>query len=354
MKNEMLNEAKAPICVGNGLVALDVIIGSEGTSHAQFLAGGSCGNVMTILSYLGWNSYPIARLSNNVAGDLLFQDLQKWNVKDDLLQISGTGSTPVIIHRILKDKKGDPKHRFEFRNPEDGKYLPSYKPCLAKSVPTIIQMVPCSNVFYFDRINRASIDLAKAYKAKGTTIFFEPSSIKDQRGFEQSLELADVLKFAQDRIPEYDLLYPIASVPLEIQTLGSLGLKYRRKGEKSWTKLEGYSIENVVDAAGAGDWSTSGIIMNLFKNEGTILMELSSEKIEFALHFGQALSAMNCTFEGARGLMYEVSRQELVLMISHIVTSSKHTINVGNREKSNANNQFRVRKISSLFATTDK
>ncbi|QEK50680.1 carbohydrate kinase [Pedobacter aquae] len=354
MKNEALNSTIVPTCVGNGLVALDVIIGFEGNNQAQFLAGGSCGNVMTILSYLGWNSYPIARLSNNVAGDLLFQDLQKWNVKDDLLQITETGSTPVIIHRILKDKKGDPKHRFEFRNPEDGKYLPSYKPCLAKSVPTIIETVPHSNVFYFDRINRASIDLAKAYKATGTTIFFEPSSVKDQKGFQQSLELADVLKFAQDRIPEYDLLYPVASVPLEIQTLGSLGLKYRKKGEKSWTKLAGYSIENVIDSAGAGDWLTSGIIMNLFKNKGSNLSELSTDKIEFALHFGQALSAMNCTFEGARGLMYEVPRQELILMISHIVSSSKHIINLGNRVKTFSHNDLGVRKISSLFATAHR
>lgn len=346
--------SSSPVCVGNGLVALDVIINSQDSNHAQFLAGGSCGNVMTILSFLGWQSYPIARLSNNVAGDLLYQDLLRWKVNDDLLDMSNDGSTPIIIHRILKDKKGETKHRFEFKNPEDGKYLPSYKPCLAKSVPTILERVAKTNVFFFDRINRASIDLARAYSANGAIVYFEPSSIKDEKGFEASCRIADVVKFSEDRIPDFDNIYPVAIAPLEIQTLGSNGLKYRRKGQSTWIFLRGYAIDNLTDAAGAGDWSTAGIITNLFKIPQVKIADISDESLHFAIQYGQALSALNCTFEGARGLMYNVNRQELNLMISHIVSSSKTTISSGSRAKQQVRQLDLDVKISSLFAKINR
>ena len=217
--NKSMNQSQNPVCIGTGLVALDVIISSLSNSPTQFLAGGSCGNVLTILSYLGWSTFPIARLSNNVATELLLEDLEKWNVHNDFLKIDNTGSTPVIIHRILKDLKGQPKHRFEFKNPENGKYLPSFKPCLAKSVTQIVEASQTPNVYYFDRINRASIELAKEYKNNGAIIFFEPSSIKDLKGFNECVMVADIVKFSDDRITNYEDYFPTAKAGFEVQTL---------------------------------------------------------------------------------------------------------------------------------------
>jgi fructokinase len=343
-----VNSHKKPICIGTGLVALDVVINSGDTNSTQFYAGGSCGNVLTILSYFGWDSYPIARLSNNVAADLLMQDFSKWQVKDGLLTFTEDGSTPIIIHRILKDKLGTPKHRFEFRNPEDGSYLPSYKPCLAKSVPSIVIQSPKPNIFFFDRINRASIDLAKEYKSKGAIIYFEPSSAKDVNGFRKCLEIADVVKFSEDRIPEYDSLQPIATTKLEIQTLGAKGIKYRKKGASKWIFVSGYAIENVIDSAGAGDWFTAGFLYWLFRRKVDI-SKIPNELLLEALNFGQVSGSLNCTFEGARGLMYNVNRNDLVLLIEHLVSSgikiippTKHVVKPKRTERS--------LKISSLFA----
>lgn len=343
------NNSQHPICIGTGLVALDVVIsGNPDVVPTQFFAGGSCGNVLTILSYLGWTTYPIARLSDNMATELLLQDLEKWNVKDDLLTFTKDGSTPIIIHRILKDKHGAPKHRFEFRNPEDGSYLPAYKPCLAKSVIEIVEKSATPKLFYFDRINRASIELAKAYKGAGTIIYFEPSSAKDLKGFKECLEIADILKFSDDRIPDYDHLYPAAQASIEIQTLGERGLKFRRRGECSWNQLPSYSIDNVVDSAGAGDWCTAGIIMNLFKTHSK-LSEVKDSELTYALRFGQALSALNCTFEGARGLMYNINRHDLLLSVQHFVNSA--ALKIPQRSKAAISYQSNVKqlKIASLF-----
>ena len=298
--DNLMNNKVDSVCVGTGLVALDVVISSNSDHVTRFYAGGSCGNVITILSYLGWNSYPIARLSNNPASSLLMEDLQKWHVKEALLTFTDDGSTPIIIHRILKDSSGAPKHRFEFRNPEDGTYLPSYKPCLSKAVPSIVETGIVPNVFYFDRINRASINLAKEYKAKGAIIFFEPSSMRDLKGFKECLAVADVVKFSHDRISGY---------------------------EDSYT-----------------------IIINLF-SAGVKLQSLSKEDIGIALQFGQALSALNCTFEGARGLMYNIGRNDLILSVQHILDSHIKKIPQRSQPLLTYHNSNKEVKISSLFAT---
>ena len=57
-----------PVCLGTGLVVLDVVMNGNPHSRSKVWAGGSCGNVLTILSYLGWNAFPITRLGNDDAG----------------------------------------------------------------------------------------------------------------------------------------------------------------------------------------------------------------------------------------------------------------------------------------------
>ena len=44
----------APVCVGSGFVALDIVQGESGSFAAT---GGSCGNVMAILAWLGWSAH---------------------------------------------------------------------------------------------------------------------------------------------------------------------------------------------------------------------------------------------------------------------------------------------------------
>lgn len=352
MKTKKEENLHTPICVGNGLVALDVVISNAPNSSTQFFAGGSCGNVITILSYLGWNSFPIARLSRNVAAELLVEDLHKWKVKDDLVTTTQDGSTPIIIHRILKDNHGIPKHRFEFRNPEDGSYLPSYKPCLAKSVESIIEKVPHANVFYFDRINRASIDLAKAYKLNGAIVVFEPSNCKDVKGFNECLKVADIVKFSNDRINTYDELYDTGQVFLEIQTLGEKGLKYRRQGKKIWKTLPSYIIKNVVDSAGAGDWCTAGTLLKLFELNRNSLNKMSEQEIKSALRFGQILSALNCTYEGARGLMYNVKKGQLFEFVNQVLDDNILELpNVFKKSNVVFSESEKSLRISALFAS---
>jgi sugar/nucleoside kinase (ribokinase family) len=351
MKNKSLSSEKhsAGICIGTGLVALDVVISSDPDIPVGFFAGGSCGNVLTILSYLGCQSYPIARLSCNQASEILAEDLRRWNVHTDLLKFSTDGSTPIIIHRIVKDKSGMRKHKFEFRNPEDGKYLPAYKPVLAKSVPDVLIDSPKPSFFYFDRMNRASLDLAIQYKDLGATIIFEPPSMKDRKMFDKCLQVADIIKFSIDRVPEFSIAFPIGQTLLDIETLGSRGLRYRVKGSPKWVSLAAFDAREVMDAAGAGDWCTAGIIFQLLRS-GTTLPNASAYELNQALSFGQALGAINCNFEGARGAMYKMNAVHLQSEARSIMVEGKvstFSVNSPTHETKSANPRLT---ISSLYA----
>ena len=305
-----------PICTGTGLLALDIILNGSPQTPSKFQAGGSCGNVLTILSYLGWETFPIARLADNNTSMKLLSDLERWKVNTDLIVKKKEGSTPIIIHRISKDKDGKPKHKFEFKDPLTGVWLPHYKPVIAKDVEEIVKKHPIANVFYFDRVNRAAIELAKINKTNGALVVFEPSSISDIKLFRQALEVSHILKFAYDRIKNYEKLFPIQQTKLEIITLGKYGLRYRfskTKRAKNWILLDSYKLDDKVllDSVGAGDWCTAGIIASLGKNGIISFNSSKSSDVENALQYGQVLGAINCCFDGARGIMYNIDKETL-------------------------------------------
>ncbi len=108
---------KRSICIGTGLVALDIVMNNKPDTHLKLYAGGSCGNVLAILSFLNWETFPIARLKNNKASLEILNDLGRWNINTSLISQTNDGSTPIIIQRIRIDKDGNSSHRFEFRNP---------------------------------------------------------------------------------------------------------------------------------------------------------------------------------------------------------------------------------------------
>src|SRR4030043_1831428 len=147
-----------PVCIGAGLIVLDVVINGDPKSPPKLWTGGSCGNVLTILSYLGWKSYPLARLRDDVAAEELVKDLKKWKVRTSLISRNGSGNTPIIIEKIGTRRSGVPWHRFEWVCPNCGSWFPRYKPILARDIGQIGIRIPRSQVFFFDRVLRSSFE----------------------------------------------------------------------------------------------------------------------------------------------------------------------------------------------------
>ena len=112
-------------------------------------------------------------------------------------------------------------------------------------------------------------------------------------------------------------------MPLEIQTLGPEGLRYRRAEHRtngSWRYLPAFQVSDVVDEAGAGDWCTSGIIQILGQCGADSFLKAADSEITKALKYGQALAAVTCQYISPRGAMYALSPEQLCKIVRELTT----------------------------------
>ena len=81
----------------------------------------------------------------------------------------------------------------------------------------------------------------------------------------------------------------------------------------------------MADAAGSGDWLSAGLIHRMFGGSSAIP---ARHGIESALRFGSALAAANCSFVGARGMMYSMARGR-ALALAERIASGRKAVHVG-------------------------
>lgn len=289
------------IIVGAGLISLDVLIRDGERLPVSYYVGGTCGNVMMILAHMGWDAYPIARLDGTKDTTRLLADMKRNSVHTDYIT-TNDGKTPVIVQRNFINKDGVPTHRFESRN-NMGRFYLDFKSLTMKQADAVIARIDfVPKVFFFDRVSPAILKLANAFKEKGSVVFFEPSSRGgDVKTFNKCVEVSDVVKFSDQRIKDYHQFDGVADI-LFIQTQGAEGLIYRLNSD--WNHLEPVHNDNVVDTAGAGDWTAAALINELYKDkEKQEIFNFTPAAIAEALNAAQRIGAQSCSYEGSRGMM---------------------------------------------------
>ena len=311
-------------CVGSGLVTLDIVVDTEYPNQYITLSGGSCGNVMAILAYLGWRTYPITRLGRDRAARIVLDDFTHFGVDTTFIIRETTVTTPTIIEDVSNSKNGSGTHSYTLRCPTCGTHLLRYRAISQDLVKRAMNEVSQPQVFYFDRLSSGILKLARHYRHQGALIVFEPSGIKDEKLFSMAAHLTHILKYSGERLSDVSRVLGDYSVPLEIQTLGGGGLRYRtRQGKERrtlWKHMPAFQVSDVVDEAGAGDWCTSGIIHSLGRYGAASFWRTRSRGIGKALELGQALAAVNCRFRSARGVMYSLSLKELNTSVQELAT----------------------------------
>ena len=291
------------IAVGAGLISLDVLIWDGQRVPISYYVGGTCGNVMMILAHLGWEAFPIARLDGTKDGVRVLEDMKRHNVHTDFVSTQD-GKTPVIVQRNFINKDGIPTHKFESRN-NIGRFYLDFKSLTLKQANEVIERIDfVPKVFFFDRVSPAILKLATTFKEKGSVIFFEPSSRGgDVKRFNQCVEVADIVKFSDQRIKDVEQ-FEVCKDKLFIQTQGDKGLIYRHNSE--WRHLAPVTNDKVVDTAGAGDWTAAALINNLFKDKVMFgICNLFESDLKTALKQAQKVGAESCSYEGARGMMQQ-------------------------------------------------
>ena len=318
-----------PRVYGTGLIVLD-LVESEVHPSTRLWAGGTCGNVLSILAFLGWDALPVSRLRRDPAAEYVRSDLSRSGVRLDFLHLEPASDTPVIYQRIRKDSAGIPFHTFSWVCPGCGGRFPRYSPVTQATAQRIAGELLEPTVFFFDRVSRGSLTLAQTCAERGAVVVFEPSGIGDPALFAEALKTTHILKYSHERMrSSMDLVLPElwrGAPVLEIETLGRGGLRYRCHtndySAPTWELVRSYNVPGLRDTSGAGDWSTAGVVSQLSRGGVAGLLRADRSQVLEALAFGQALGAWNCGFEGARGGMETVDREELLSIIAQVIEAN--------------------------------
>lgn len=325
-KLKPLRPGRDPVVIGTGLVALDVVIPGDMNTDPYLCAGGTCGNVLTALAFLGWQAYPVARLSTDGASKRVAEDLRHWCVKTDFVTFDQDGSTPVVVQHIHNTEGGEPSHSFSRKCPKCGAFLPWYKAVRVADVAGLVPKLPTPHVFFFDRTSRGALSLAMESRDRGAIVVFEPSAASDPNHLQEALDLSHIVKVSSDRLASNEAVLTSNAPRIVIETLGNAGLKLRYKnsasegGNKKWHQLRPVPTESLRDTAGAGDWCTAGIIYMLGAMGAKGLDDITLDEVQQAIRVGQAMASWTCGFDGPRGGMYTVSKLDFLTSVSGFLT----------------------------------
>lgn len=305
-ERELLSNGDGASCWGIGFVAMDVI-DLEGERFAA--VGGSCGNVLAILAWLGWTARPIARLGDDATGDFIREELRGLGVDVTSLSEEKGVRSPIVLQRFPTSRDGTRTHRFSLTCPGCGRWLPRHRSVTLAQSKSLACGGDAPDVYYFDRVSPASLRLAETARSLGALVVFEPSSADAEPKFQRAVDACHVLKYSQERLGHMPDLRYAASPALIVETLGEAGLRYRWRGR--WSRLAAFPVKNIVDAAGSGDWCTATLIHRMGRNGAEPFVRSTVSAIEAALQDGQAAAAVNCGFLGARGAMQVLTLCEL-------------------------------------------
>ena len=307
-----MTDVQAPAVFGTGLIALDLVVSLDSSADVKASAGGSCGNVLSILAYLGWSSFPIARLNGDAASQRVRADFRRWKVQLKYVSCGPSAHTPIIVQERKVGRDGKPRHRFTWSCPQCGEWLPAFKPVTRDAIDIVSSALNSAKVFFLDRLSSAAIALAEKAASNGALVVFEPSGRSTDKLRNQAFRVSHIVKYSDQRIGDLPGVFDgETSVLVEIQTLGEEGLRYRHRLGRSkmhWLHLDAVAAPELVDTCGSGDWCTAGLIATVGRSGQQGLEDAGASGLRSALKYGQALAAWNCGFEGARGGMYGLSK----------------------------------------------
>lgn len=324
MSKKKHSSKKAPTITGAGLIVLDAII-NNGSKIPIFKTGGTCGNVIAGLSFLGWKGTSISRTGMDTAGKILIEDLLENGVDVSYITREKNLSTPRIIEN-LKSNGRVAKHSFYLYCPTCRAFLPRFRSPRLDAISDILNAGKIPDVYFFDRVTPATLKLARVYRDMGALIFFEPSNLKYNTKLEEAIRLSHILKFSDneentnihdfENTPTIEKIKPV--VPnLIIRTLGEKGLFSSFKGSKKWQFQKSFKLNVLYDSCGAGDWCTVGFLFHLqelAKEHNISLLDVLEKKIlvKNALVFAQKLATLSCEFIGARGLSNSLDKKKIL------------------------------------------
>lgn len=314
----------SPRILGVGLLCLDIIRYAD-TIH--YCAGGSCGNIISSLAYMGCDSTLLSWPSSDLAYEIINHNLSQVGVKQIFFEESSS-LTPRIIENLTFNEDKYYSHDFLFCCPNCGKKLPRLKKPRVKDIETLLTSFSDYDVLYYDRISPGIKYLNSKFKHNKKWVIYEPNSSRNQIAFIKNSLTSNIVKFSHEKVSMQlaDNLRKVSSdsdIILIVQTMGEQGLRfsYRKRNNQlsKWINIPPQPVSKLIDTVGAGDWCTSGLISSLLSNTRSCPKWFKKDELVAALQYGQALAAISCSFIGAQGLLYaDPSKDEISLFRDRI------------------------------------
>ena len=320
-------------CMGTGNFSFDIItqqeypsgfvVGKRNKSEERILKmeiGNTCGNVMTMLPYLGVKTFPVAKFDMSPQGYQMKRDMKAYGA--DVRFVSNTLSGGTTILRCVHKLDIDGKPRMGHKGSTAGKpwngpsARPSRKYLSSKGgeVEALVESMDFTpDVFFFDIAQAGHRILAERLREKGTLVYFECDSdghkIEDEksrkaayRAFLRCVEASDVVKMSGEHIQDLGFAdaYPDK---LFIQTLSAEGLRFKL-GRGKWIKLDPIVNPDYKDYEGAGDWTSSTLIAALCSRNLLKVKDMTEETVKEVLNMAQTMASYSVGFYGSKGLIH--------------------------------------------------
>ena len=291
-------------CLGAGTFPLDNLLmkhtdGSVETIYQH--VGGTAGNVMSILAWMGWQTLPAARLDDSEVGLQLKADLESYGCDTRFLTNTADGGTTIldIIHKTGRD--GKPKTAYMAHSPRGGRFVNHRFWTLKQAQALFDSLDQMPDIFFFDRCAPGNILLAELLHERGVLVYYEPNEPVD-RNFLRAVAASDIVKFSNERHPDVSFTEGYTD-KLFIQTMNQEGLRYRLRGGE-WKQLTPVSNPNAIDGEGAGDWTSSTLIDALGKRGLPRIADIQASVLEECLMEAQKVASESVTYIGAKGLIH--------------------------------------------------
>lgn len=296
--------------IGSGIYNLDIIVVRNYpawpqprpfTDHTVLEEiGGTCGNVMCMLSWLGWKAMPQVCLDDSPEGLKAASDLQRYGCDCRYLTNTPEGGTTLLKCTHKKTPDGRKTISFRAGSPGGSRFPKRHFLRARDEAPAFLeQLDACPGVYFFDDPAAGHRLIAGSLREKGTVVFFEPSKVETKAELE-AVGVSDIIKFSGENVPDITFTEHFSD-KLFIQTLGAEGLRFKLRGN-AWVHVPPVPCENVVDWEGAGDWTTSAFL-NQLASSGIPFAEQTDASISEALSAAQKVAAKSVGFLSSKGMI---------------------------------------------------
>ena len=195
-------------CLGAGTFPLDNLLMKHADGSVETIyqhVGGTAGNVMSILAWMGWHTLPAARLDDSEVGLQLKVDLESYGCDTRYLTNTPDGGTTIldIIHKTGRD--GRPKTAYMAHSPRGGRFVNHRFWTMKQAQALFDSLDEMPEIFFFDRCAPGNILLAELFHKCGVLVYYEPNEPVD-RNFLRAVAASDIVKFSNEKHPDVSFI----------------------------------------------------------------------------------------------------------------------------------------------------